>query len=451
MSGATQEKNNALVLDAFETLFNRRDYAAAERFWSPAYIRHSAHIAPGRDGLFDLVRALPPIMNRFRRVPIVAVVMLGLSSVLVGCARAPAEATASAPLPVMVSHPVERDVTDYADFTGRTAAVDSVEVRARVSGYLDTVNFKEGALVKKDDKLFEIDPRPYRAELARAKGTVAQIDARVRRLERDYHRAKNLIVRGAVGQEEYDRYEADYREAVASLDIAKANRDLAELNVEYAKVTTPVSGRVSRYVVTVGNLIQAGDQGVGTLLTTIVSVDPMYAYFDVDEHTALRVRQLVREGKADSPRDGGFPVSLGLANEEGHPHQGTVNFVDNQVNPKTGTIRLRGVFPNKDQVLLPGLFARVRTPIGRPHRALLVSERALDTDQGQKILYVVNDENEVEIRPVRLGALHNGLREIADGLKQGERMVIEGMQHVRPGVTVEPNLVDMPGKMTNSK
>jgi len=201
----------------------------------------------------------------------------------------------------------------------------------------------------------------------------------------------------------------------------------------------------------VGNLVQAGDQGGGTLLTTIVSLDPMYAYFDVDEHTALRVRQLVREGKADSPRDAGFPVSIGLANEEGHPHQGTVNFVDNQVNSKTGTIRLRGVFPNKDQVLLPGLFVRVRTPIGRSHEALLVSERALDTDQGQKILYVVNDKNEVASRPVRLGALHKGLREIADGLKKGERVIVDGIQNVRPGVTVEPNLVDMPGKTTNSR
>ena len=199
---------------------------------------------------------------------------------------------AAAPMSVTVSYPVERDVTDYADFTGRTAAVDSVEVRARVSGYLDTVNFKEGALVKKDDKLFEIDPRPYRAELDRAKGTLAQIDARVRRLERDYHRAKNLIVRGAVGQEEYDRYEADYREAVAGLDVAKANRDLAALNVEYANVTAPVSGRVSRYVVTVGNLIQSGDQNSGTLLTTIVSVDPMYAQGQAHFRQSWRFRVL---------------------------------------------------------------------------------------------------------------------------------------------------------------
>jgi RND family efflux transporter MFP subunit len=451
MSQATQEKNKAMVLDAFETLFNRRDYAAAERFWSPGYIQHSAHIAPGRDGLFDLVRALPPIMNRFRRVPIAAVVILGLSSVLVGCARAPSEAPASAPLPVMVSHPVERDVTDYADFTARTAAVDSVEMRARVWGYLEKVNFKEGDVVEKGDVLFEIDPRIYRAALDQAKAEVERQKAQRDLDEIEFRRSTALLRRNAVSREELDQAVARRGVSRAGLAAAEARVEQAELDLGYTKVTAPVSGRASRYVVTVGNLIQAGDQGGGTLLTTIVSVDPMYAYFDVDEHTALRVRQLVREGKADSPRDGGFPVSLGLANEEGHPHQGTVNFVDNQVNPKTGTIRLRGVFPNKDQVLLPGLFARVRTPIGRPHQALLVSERALDTDQGQKILYVVNDKNEVAIRPVRLGALHNGLREIADGLKPGEQVVVDGMQNVRPGVTVEPNLVDMPGKMTNSK
>jgi len=390
-------------------------------------------------------------MNRFRRVPIAAVVILGLSSVLVGCARAPAEATASAPLPVMVSHPVERDVTNYVDFTARTAAVDSVEMRARVWGYLEKVNFKEGDVVKKGDVLFEIDPRIYRAALDQAKAEVEGQKAQRDLDEIQFRRSTALLRRNAVSREELDQAVARLGVSRAGLAAAEARVEQAELDLGYTKVTAPVGGRASRYVVTVGNLIQAGDQGGGTLLTTIVSVDPMYAYFDVDEHTALRVRQLVREGKADSPRDGGFPVSLGLANEEGHPHQGTVNFVDNQVNPKTGTIRLRGVFPNKDQVLLPGLFARVRTPIGRPHQALLVSERALDTDQGQKILYVVNDKNEVAIRPVRLGALHNGLREIADGLKQGERVIVDGMQNVRPGVTVEPNLVDMPGKMTNSK
>jgi RND family efflux transporter MFP subunit len=248
----------------------------------------------------------------------------------------------------------------------------------------------------------------------------------------------------AIGREEYDKIAGDRAEARASGEALKAAVERAKLDLRYTKVTAPISGRVSRYVVTVGNLVQAGDQGGGTLLTTIVSVDPMYAYFDVDERTALRVRQLVREGKSDSVRDGGYPVLLGLANEEGHPHRGTINFADNQINPKTGTIRLRGVFPNKDQMLLPGLFARVRTPIGRPHKALLVTDRALDTDQGQKILYVVNEKNEVVSRPVRLGAIHNGLREITAGLKPGERVIVNGLQQVRPGVTVEPKLVGMP-------
>jgi RND family efflux transporter MFP subunit len=371
-------------------------------------------------------------------------VLLGLSLGLAGCVRVPSAAPEAAPTPVTVSRPVERDVTDYADFTGRTAAVDSVEVRAHVWGYLDKVNFREGALVEKDDVLFEIDPRIYRAEFERARGTVAQHEARVHRTGRDYRRATTLLARGAIAREEYDRNEADYREAVANLDVARASRDLAALNLGYTKVTAPVGGRVSRYVVTVGNLIQSGDQNSGTLLTTIVSVDPMYAYFDVDERTVLRVRQLIREGKARSARETEWPVSLGLATEEGFPHRGTINFVDNQVNPKTGTLRVRGVFPNKDEALSPGFFARVRVPIGQPHRALLVTDRAIDNDQGQKVLYVVNEKNEVVSRPVRLGALHDGLREIEAGLKPGERVVVNGLQQVRPGLTVEPRLVDNP-------
>jgi RND family efflux transporter MFP subunit len=371
------------------------------------------------------------------------VVFFGLCLGLAGCVRAPSAAPEAAPTPVTVSRPVERDVTDYADFTGRTAAVDSVEVRARVLGYLDTVHFKEGALVKKGDLLFEIDPRPYRADLERAVGTVAQYEARVHRTEHDYRRVKSLLARGAVGQEEYDKYEADYREAAANLDVARANRDLAALNLEYSRITAPVSGRVSRYVVTVGNLIQSGDQNGGTLLTTIVSVDPMYVYFDMDERTVLRIRQLIREGKASSSHESEWPVALGLANEEGFPHEGTIDFEDNQVNPRTGTLRVRGVFPNKDEALSPGLFARVRVPIGRAHRALLVTDRAIDTDQGQKVLYVVNEKHEVVSRPVRLGALHHGLREITEGLEAGERVIVSGLQQVRPGITVEPKLVDM--------
>ncbi len=194
-------------------------------------------------------------------------------------------------------------------------------------------------------------------------------------------------------------------------------------------------------------MIQSGDQNGGTVLTTIVSVDPMYAYFDVDEATVQRVGQSMSEGKAaESAPDTEWPVALGLATEQGFPHQGTLNFVDNQVNPKTGTLRMRGVFPNKNAALSAGFFARVRVPIGAPHKALLVSDRALDTDQGQKILYVVNDSNEVVSRPIRAGALHDGLRAIEEGLKPGERVIVKGLQLVRPGITVEPKLVAMPGK-----
>jgi RND family efflux transporter MFP subunit len=368
-----------------------------------------------------------------------------------GCAQRPAEAPAAQPISVTVSYPARREVTDYAVFTARVAAVDSVEVRAHVWGYLDKVNFKEGALVQKGDILFELDPRPYQALLNQAKAKVAQDEAQLSYDGAEYRRNVWLIDRKAISQSEFDKSAAARGVDIANIAAGKAIVASRQLDLEYTKVIAPVSGRVSRYVVTVGNLIQSGDQNGGTLLTTIVSVDPMYAYFDVDEHTVLRVRQLVREGKAESVRDDGFPVSLGLANEDGHPHQGTVNFVDNQVNPKTGTIRLRGVFPNKEQILLPGLFGRVRLPVGKAHNALLVSERAIDTDQGQKILYVVNEKNEVVSRPVRTGALHSGLREITEGLQSGERVIVNGLQQVRPGITVEPKLVDMPGQNPKSE
>ena len=377
-----------------------------------------------------------------------SLLVLGFSLGPMGCARAPSEAPPAAPvtvtLTVTVSYPVERDVTDYADFTARIAAVDSVEVRAHVWGYLERVNFKEGTLVKKGDVLFELDPRPYQAEYGRALANLTQAKAHLTRTTADFQRANELLPRKAISQSDYDLARGDRDEAAAAVQVAEAAVHTAKLNLDFTRVTAPISGRVSRYFVTVGNLIQSADQANITLLTTIVSVDPIYACFDVDERTVQRVRQWFRKGKTEASADARLPVALGLAVEEGFPRRGKIDFVDNQVNPKTGTLRVRGVFANKDEALSPGFFARVRVPVSPPHRALLVTDRAIDSDQGQKIVYVVNDKKEVVSRPVRLGALHDGLRAIEEGLKPGERVIVNGLQLVRSGITVEPKLVDMP-------
>jgi RND family efflux transporter MFP subunit len=370
----------------------------------------------------------------------VAVLSLCLMS---GCGRLGKQPPAMAPAIVTVSTPIEQEVTDFADFSGRTAAVESVEVRARVGGYLDKVNFKEGELVHKGDVLFEIDPRPYQAQADIASGQVAAADAMVQRTQADDARAKALRAStpGAISQQDLDQYQAAADQAKANADTARATLKKDQLDLDFTKVVSPIEGRVSRYYVTKGNLV-VQDQ---TLLTTIVSVDPIYAYFDVDESTVLHVRELIRSGKMQSAREISVPAWLSLSTDDGFPHEGTINFIDNQVDPKTGTLRVRGVFSNTDEALSPGFFVRVRVRIGVPHPAILVSERAVQADQGQKIVYVVSDKDEVVYRPVRLGARHGSLIEVDDGLKPGERIIVNGLQRVRPGVTVEPKLVDMPG------
>ena len=384
-------------------------------------------------------------MKRLTFLRIGFAVLLGSCLGLTGCAKAPSGPPVTAPTPVSVSVPLEREVTDYADYTGRTAAVESVEVRARVWGYLDKVNFKEGAMVKAGDALYEIDPRTYRAALEQAEAKVALDEATSKFNEADYQRISDAAKNGSVTKQEIEKAVAARDTAAAAVKADKADLEQRRLDLSFTSVKAPISGRVSRTLVTVGNLVQGGQSG-GTLLTTIVSVDPMYAFADVDERTVLQVQRLIRAGKAISARTGEVSITLGLAIEEGFPHAGTINFVDNQVNPKTGTLRVRGVFANGDQYLTPGLFVRVRIPIGKPHPALLISDRALDTDQGQKIVYIVTEKNEVVARPVRIGALHDGLRAVDDGLKAGERVIVNGLQQVRPGAIVEPKLVDMPGQ-----
>jgi RND family efflux transporter MFP subunit len=361
--------------------------------------------------------------------------------IVIGCAQHP---HAERPAPVVtVSLPIEQQVTDHYDFTGQTTAVESVQLRARVGGYLDKVDFKEGEMVKKGQVLFEIDPRPYQAELEEAIARAKIREAQATQAENDYQRTKRLFASRAASQEDLEKAERTRDVAVASLEAARAAIRVKELNLGFTKVLAPVEGRVDRAEITVGNLVSA-NLSDATVLTTIVSVAPMYVYFDVDELTLLRLAQMVREGAIKG--SGNEPkVQLGLGNGTDYPIQGTINFIGNQVDPSTGTISARGVFPNKDGLLAPGLFARIRVPLGAPHKALLVNDRALGTNQGQKFLYVVNDKNEVVYRPVTIGALHGGLREIVAGLNPGERVIINGLLRVRAGVTVEPKSGHMTG------
>ena len=368
-------------------------------------------------------------------------VLGGLALWLSGCGEkitAPPAATHT----VEVALPLQREVTDYAVYDGRTEAIDSVQVRARVGGYLQKVNFKEGDLVKKDQVLFQIDPRPYEDQVASSQAQVASAKATLKRAESDDARYQDLAVKtpGAVSEQDVDKYHATADQARANLQAAEATLAQNQLNLLWTKVTAPVNGRISRYFVTVGNLITQ-DQ---TALTTIVSTGPIYAYFDMDDTTVLRVHQLTRAGKSGSREDGvRVRVDLRLENEQGFPHQGQIDFEDNQIAPNTGTLRMRGVFANQDNALEPGFFVRVRVPVGLPHQALLVPDRAIDSDQGRRVLRIVNDKNQVVSRPVRLGELHDGLREIENGLARDDRVIVTGLMQVRPGMTVQPKIVGL--------
>jgi RND family efflux transporter MFP subunit len=369
----------------------------------------------------------------------VAVVGLALL-VSGGCTKQPAPTPSVKPPDVVVARPLVRTVTDYEDFTGRTEAYRTIEVRARVSGYLNKVNFVEGSEVKKGEVLFEIDPRLFEAQLQRANAVLNQAQAHLRRLDQDLDRATSLLPRNAISREEYDKIAGDRSEAAAAVSVAKASVEAAKLNLAYTKVVAPISGRISRRLLDPGNLIKADE----TVLTSIVSDDPIYAYFDIDERTLLRLRRMVRQTQSIFVRKQDVPVMLGLSDEEGFPHVGKIDFSDNRLDPMTGTLRVRGVFDNPQHLLSPGLFVRIRLPIGHPYEAILIAEQALGTDQGQKFVYVVNEQNEVEYRRVQVGSVFDGLRVITEGLSKDERVIISGLQRARAGLVVEPRQVEMP-------
>jgi membrane fusion protein, multidrug efflux system len=366
---------------------------------------------------------------------------------LIGCSRGPSQLAPPEPPAVPVSQPVRRVVTDYVDFTGRTDAEQAVDIRARVTGYLVKMPFKEGAEVKKDDLLFVVDPRPYQAQLDQAEGQVNRYQAQLDLAKTTYARFKGLGAAepGAVSKQALDQYSAQVAEADATLKAAKSSLEVYKLNLSFCQVTSPIDGQVSRYYLTLGNLVNQ-DQ---TLLTTVVSLDPIYAYFDVDEPTLLSIQQDIDAGKIKQSQEGMLPVLMGLQGEDGFPHGGEVNFVNNQVNPTTGSISFRGVFPNSKspkgiRLLKPGMFVRIRLPMGEPHPALLVIDRAIGSDQGLKYVYVLDADNKAQYRRVTTGALQeDGLR-VVDGLHPDDWVVVGNLQQVRPRMQIRPDKVTMP-------
>lgn len=362
---------------------------------------------------------------------------LWLVLLLVACQQ-PQAALPPPPLPqVTVSQPVARNVVEWDEYTGRLEAVESVEVRARVNGYLQSVHFTDGATVQKGALLFVIDPRPYQEELNRATAALEQAMARYERTQKDFARAQQLVRSRAVSQEEVDTRSADQREAQEAVQAARAAVEAARLNVEFTQVRAPISGRISRQFVTEGNLVNGGT-AQSTLLTTIVSLDPVYGYFEVDERSYLKYSRLWRNGTRSGSREARIPVNLGLADETGFPHQGRLDFLDNRLDPNTGTMTGRAIFPNANLTLTPGLFARIRLPGSSQYGALLISDEAIGTDQTQRFAFVVIDQDTVEYRKVELGPIIDGLRVIRSGLKPEDWVIVNGVQRVRAGVKVDP-------------
>lgn len=358
-----------------------------------------------------------------------------LTSACTGGKKAPA----APPMPTVTTRqPVHRDVMEWDEYPARLESVDMVEVRARVSGYLESVHFKDGAIVKKGDLLFVIDPRPFQAELTRQEAALNQAQTRLELAGNDLIRAERLLKSRAISEEEADSRNKAKREAEAAVQSARAAVEAARLNVEYTRITAPITGRISRKLITEGNLVN-GNQGQPTLLTTIVSLDPIYAYFDADEHSILRYDQLAREGKINNLAAGQAVCELELANEQGYPHKGVIDFVDNRVSPGTGTLRVRGLFQNPapDYVLQAGFFARLRVPGSAKYPALLIPDQAVGTDQGQKFVYVVNEQSTAEYKLIQLGPIVDGLRVVRQGIGPNDWVVVNGLMTVRPGVKVK--------------
>lgn len=349
---------------------------------------------------------------------------------------------------VDVARPVVHSVTEWDEYTGRVAAVDEVEVRARVGGYVDSVNFREGSIVEVGQLLYVIDPRPFEAALQEAQAQVQRSEIQLELAISDLDRAKRLYGSRAISEEELDARTQARKEAVAALAAARAALVQAELDLEFSRVTAPIRGRVGADLVSVGNLVSGGTAS-STLLTTIVSIDPVHVYFTADEGAFLKYQRLDRQGVRASSRDTANPVRLQLVDEDGFPHLGRMDFVDNRIDESTGTIRGRAVFDNPEGLLIPGLFGRVQL-LGRgPYDALLIPDSAIVADQSDRFVYVVGDDDSVSRRPIRLGRLVDALRIVDSGLEADERIVVAGVQRVQPGVTVAASTVELEPPQTD--
>jgi len=381
--------------------------------------------------------------HRFTRRLTMAGVSILAAAVLTACSGSHAEEAGMPPPPSVSAAPVlVKQVSQWDDFSGRVEAVESVELRPRVSGYIDKVNYVEGQEVKKGDVLFTIDARSYRAELDRATAELnrARTQAQVSRSEAD--RARRLSDQQAISTETWEQRRAVSEQALAQVQAAQAAVDAARLNMEFTQVRAPINGRAGRAMVTAGNLVTAGDSA--SVLTTLVSLDKVHVYFDADEGTFLRYAQMARKGERPSERDSELPVKVGLSGETGYPHEGKVDFLDNQVTRSTGTIRVRALLDNADRAFTPGLFARVQLLGSGQFQAMLIDDKAVLTDQDRKFVYVVDKDNKAQRRDIELGRTADGLRIVEQGLKAGDRVIIDGVQKVfMPGIPVQAKAVAM--------
>jgi multidrug efflux system membrane fusion protein len=379
--------------------------------------------------------------------PLIVLLAVALSA----CSEKPPQQAAAAAPPVTVAPPVKRTVTDWDEFTGRFEAVEEVQVRARVGGFVTNVEFRDGAMVKTGDLLYVIDSRPFEAVADQADGQLSDARAKAELAKRELERGLTLNQSQAVSDSIVDQRRQALQAARAAEMQAEGLLKAAQLNIEFTHVLAPLTGRVSRHLVSVGNLVQ-GDTGASTLLTTIVSLDPIYIYFDMDEATYLKNNRLYFEGKRPSSRETANPVQVTLSGETKPSREGKMDFLDNRLDLSTGTLRSRAVVPNKDLSILPGQFGRVRLIGSAPYEALLLPDTAIATDQSRKIVFVVKDDNTVEAKPVVLGPLDEGLRVIREGLKAEDRVIVDGLQRARVGAKVSPHPAAAPaGGKTGDK